>query len=434
MGFTKKRSCLENAPFFETSARRRYCLLAGRKALSSVEKSYNDPLASLHNLEAGEALDGPQSALEFLTDMQERNPEAGFQSTEVFSDVGDDFISSNGRSLRMTLYNGLIYADLAVKNGQLSEYALARERARFAEYSHVREWADTGYQGRLVISSLCPDSAELSRAESIRLNFQQDRLRSSMAVYHPPSQGSPDINVEFFSIDGHSLDSHRHLLQVLGVSDPVPDTTLELLGGSCVYQPKDSSLSSKDEFRALHGQQDSATAHGPRMQNAYDQWKRLNMLAYDSIDRSEASSDLIDLARRLGLAVGEGYFSAAAAAEVLDLYRLRVAPSYIYGQRPDIFVSIGESVTSMPSYAGACPEARGGANLSAESSDLMNRYQGYGRCQSCSANGSLYGCGVFCFGCNKLWCVEYATTGRQLSYQEVSRARRFRSSFWSFLV
>lgn len=50
---------------------------------------------------------------------------------------------------------------------------------------------------------------------------------------------------------------------------------------------------------------------------------------------------------------------------------------------------------------------------------LLNRIDKLGCCKACGSNAFMYGCGVYCRGCNTIWCNEYIETGKQLSNQEV---------------
>ena len=50
-----------------------------------------------------------------------------------------------------------------------------------------------------------------------------------------------------------------------------------------------------------------------------------------------------------------------------------------------------------------------------------------GICVTCGSSGSVYGCGL-CSRCNKVWCDEYASTGRGLSVEQVGKIVNKKSS------
>jgi hypothetical protein len=62
-----------------------------------------------------------------------------------------------------------------------------------------------------------------------------------------------------------------------------------------------------------------------------------------------------------------------------------------------------------------------------EVATLMNTKSGRGHCAACGKKSDLFGCGVFCGGCNRAWCVEYVLTGMQLeAYKIRCRIKRAR--------
>lgn len=62
-------------------------------------------------------------------------------------------------------------------------------------------------------------------------------------------------------------------------------------------------------------------------------------------------------------------------------------------------------------------------------SSLMNRVNKLGNCKACGIKDMMYGCGVYCKGCNKIWCQEYISSGKQLSNKEVLQ-KKYVFYFW----
>lgn len=54
---------------------------------------------------------------------------------------------------------------------------------------------------------------------------------------------------------------------------------------------------------------------------------------------------------------------------------------------------------------------------------LYNNIYGFGICTACDDKNFLYGCGVFCFDCNSIWCDEYLISGLQLDKKDLLEKR-----------
>lgn len=61
---------------------------------------------------------------------------------------------------------------------------------------------------------------------------------------------------------------------------------------------------------------------------------------------------------------------------------------------------------------------------------LLDRISISGTCKACGVSAMMYGCGVYCRGCNSIWCQEYIDTGRQLSHKEILE-KKYKFLFWS---
>lgn len=85
----------------------------------------------------------------------------------------------------------------------------------------------------------------------------------------------------------------------------------------------------------------------------------------------------------------------------------------------DVFITCGGTVEVRISSSSTASNA---AEVAAK---LISEVAGSGVCQACGAKGSLYGCGVMCGECNRIWCAEYArSNGKQeLSYSQVRYMR-----------
>ncbi len=89
----------------------------------------------------------------------------------------------------------------------------------------------------------------------------------------------------------------------------------------------------------------------------------------------------------------------------------------------DVFIACGTTIN-----ATAFGHESSAAERAATASKLMMEVSGSGSCSACGAKGLLYGCGVFCYGCNKKWCEEYALTGKQLEAEDLTFSRLVRPS------
>ena len=114
----------------------------------------------------------------------------------------------------------------------------------------------------------------------------------------------------------------------------------------------------------------------------------------------------------------------------METYRSKIAPNILFSNI-DLLSSGPIASANLPVYASACPSSSAGFELVTHNTsidsvgvyDLQRRYAGYGKCLSCGASGSLYGCGVFCRTCNNIWCWEYLDSKRALSYKEVNKMK-----------
>lgn len=86
----------------------------------------------------------------------------------------------------------------------------------------------------------------------------------------------------------------------------------------------------------------------------------------------------------------------------------------------DVFITCGGSIEA--SKAGPQTSASEVANT------LLNEVKGSGTCMACGASGTLWGCGVFCGECNRVWCEEYRRSNgkTELSYEEIRYRRHIR--------
>jgi hypothetical protein len=89
----------------------------------------------------------------------------------------------------------------------------------------------------------------------------------------------------------------------------------------------------------------------------------------------------------------------------------------------DVFIACGSTVNATNFNT---KEAASSRAQVAES--LRREVRGSGACQACGANGTLYGCGVFCGRCNDKWCDEYSRSGKQLNAKELAYLSHSRPS------
>lgn len=85
----------------------------------------------------------------------------------------------------------------------------------------------------------------------------------------------------------------------------------------------------------------------------------------------------------------------------------------------DVFITCGGTIEARGAKAAAQ------ASATEVAAKLMHEVKGSGTCQACGAKGTLYGCGVMCSACNRIWCAEYAKSSgkRELSYSQVRYLR-----------
>jgi len=87
----------------------------------------------------------------------------------------------------------------------------------------------------------------------------------------------------------------------------------------------------------------------------------------------------------------------------------------------DVFITCG-GVIEASSKSGSQTSASAVANA------LLNEVKGSGTCMACGASGTLWGCGVFCGECNRIWCEEYKRSNgkTELSYEEIRYRRHIK--------
>lgn len=85
----------------------------------------------------------------------------------------------------------------------------------------------------------------------------------------------------------------------------------------------------------------------------------------------------------------------------------------------DVFITCGGTIEARSA------KATGQASATEVAAKLINEVRGSGTCQACGAKGSLYGCGVMCGECNRIWCAEYTKSNgkKELSYSQVRYLR-----------
>jgi len=83
----------------------------------------------------------------------------------------------------------------------------------------------------------------------------------------------------------------------------------------------------------------------------------------------------------------------------------------------DVYVACGTTVnaTALGESQSATPAQRAEVVAS-----LRTEIKGKGTCNGCGTTGLLYGCGIFCYSCNKKWCDEFVATGKQLEANELA--------------
>lgn len=399
----------------------------------------NDPLAPLGMIKDMGGTARHRLRAELYTDLAERGK--GFDWTTYFICEGDDLISDTGLSMKELLDRGVTTAaDDAQYIG--TSHGLHREQIRRDELDHITEWLDSGAPGQLLVCSLCPDADELDPEICRSMNFKPDRAMSSNVVY---SYDGNRLRADYFSIEGHTVQSHQSMMNYLG-HPQVGSSSLDILSERYLI-PESVDMESIVEM--FFGVQ-------PRDFSSVDR----EMLAVaESIhrrffDELGLSLDTGEVTRSLG-SICSGLYIDAEGGELMDLDRARELsevlrsqrlPAIVYGSKAVAASGISIETAARDAarvssqtgeiYAGACPvsgfsmslgfmhaEVRSAYERGREAAELIARWAGRGGCASCGRVADLYGCGVFCYGCNKAWCDEYSSTGRQLEPADIKRLR-----------
>ncbi|MEM6997760.1 MAG: hypothetical protein AAF413_02500 [Patescibacteria group bacterium] len=398
----------------------------------------NDPLAPLWNIREG--ADNNRVLAELHTDLAERG--GGFVSTTYFEILDNDLISDTGLSMRSILQSGVNAAsrDIATLG---TDYAHRREVARMAEVEGLLSWIQAGGEGVFMLCSLCPGKQELDGASARKMNFKQDRMMSSNVIY---SIDDGRLRAEYFSLDNHDLAAHKSLLARLGLGTDCV-ATLDVLKEHYILP---THVDVKAVIQDVFGTQPNqfSTVHKAALSQVESINRRFFTHLDESLKKGVTSSQLGSLCLQLELDLSEGsVLTLRHARQIADVLRTQRLPHFIYEAKGvdgkvDISYESALSASSGYVHSGSCPAAAvdgvngyslaglKGQSIAEQARQLEARYAGHGNCHACGSTTDLYGCGVFCYSCNKVWCQEYAVSGRQLEIEEVKR----RSSSETYLI
>lgn len=281
-----------------------------------------------------------------------------------------------------------------------------------------------------MVNSLCPSADELDEAVARKLNFQPERQLSSNVFYRLEAGA---IAAHYFSLEGHSPAKHNQLLRSLGLAE-TSATSLEILGSSLQLE---SATDLQAALDTVFGQQDVFSCDAEILLTVSSTYKALIQEIDRSLQAGRVSQALGNLATScyLDLKPNQAYDHQQARSD-LERLRSQILPHYVLNQHLATIATAGQEVATTPSifYGGACPTSLVGDSaetatlgwahsqlLIRQARELLERKAGEGRCQSCSSVGQLYGCGAFCYSCNRHWCQAYRQTGKQLSSGQIRR-------------
>ena len=394
----------------------------------------NDPLAHIfcYQQTGSWAVLDRQINAELLTDLAERSQQA-FVSTCQFEVSGDDLISETNLSLRQLLHKGVETARQDIANLG-SDYGYKREMARLHEVDDLLDWYKQGSPGILMVNSLCPAATEITPEIADKLNFRPERQMSSN-VFYQLKQGR--IEAHYFSLDDHSLSRHNQLLEQLGLS-PRLGSSLDILATSLQLK---SVVELQTALRTVFGEQDVFELDDSTQDKIQISYKAISQEVAKALKAGRVSRQLGRLATSycLDLSAGQSY-DPQQARQDMDKMRAQVMPHYAFNPQTDNISAAAQQATAdKVYYQGACPTSSsftgdtdegtlGWAHNHLQRSlrrqevnKLLDRQAGRGQCQACWSVAPLYGCGLFCYGCNSRWCHEYLQSGRQLGPTEVKQ-------------
>lgn len=156
-------------------------------------------------------------------------------------------------------------------------------------------------------------------------------------------------------------------------------------------------------------------------------WKFVDAAQHDDLNLELAAK--IDNLARQGPAIWQSGIEEIRIGYMKELrerydgkFRLAAAGSIIEGAAAqavadsDVFITCGTTLETARQAATATSHGEVAARLLRETA-------GSGTCSACGATGTLWGCGVFCATCNRIWCDEYAKSGKELSYSQIRYLR-----------
>ncbi len=365
------------------------------EAVARDELRNNDPLAHVWQLLEAGCLNSTlhhKFKTEFITDMAERSPDAGFYKTFEYRVAGNDLLSDTGLELRSTLQNSLIATELDVTRDKCRAYGLEREKVQYAQLDTILQWYREGEESVCGFASLCPSPAEQSLSEAKANGFKPNRLMASVWMYERQDSGA--LKMHAFSLDHCTLDRLQKTLDACDVNHQVGTTTLQQLG-----QAITTSSVSPQQFKQVYEAvllsegidhssliADDIVAESPR---AFDAHLRYVQIIADALRRGvvtkELSAELTTLRKNadvLPICTDKRRykkFNVADARNLMEFLTTRVFPEYIYAVPAEnkssgasVAGSVGSAASRTEGYDGACPSSSTQTTREGELSSLAS--------------------------------------------------------------
>lgn len=339
----------------------------------------------------------------------------------------NDLVDIHGVSLKQVFKDGVAWAEQEAAAGALgAEWELQRRRA---ELSNLNRFIGLG-PGSLFIEISAPPDRPVSE-----LNAQGYTGMTHVRV--SAKDHSNKIRQYNFILPASDALFLNNLQELLGVSADDRKGEAQALLGNPVVRPLECNIDAT--IREIE------SACGAAILNTSPDQAVLQMIKKAAGARKEAwefvrSDGHADLNEELKNKIAElaklspSYWREGMARirtgymkELRERYegKARLAPdgSIIDAAaaqavaESDVFITCGGAIIANTS------RGQSAASHAEIAEQLLHEVQGTGVCQACGARGTLYGCGIFCGACNRVWCAEYARSGKELSYAQIRYLR-----------
>lgn len=401
--------------------------------LETVKLSTNDPRSLLVNkIRSGRTWEdlNIQAANEFFTDMSER-ADGNFCNSFDFIASGNDLIEvDTGQSMQVTLDQG--EATTRSEVDYMGTDILAQvDQARKNEPAKINEWLRNDGSNFLVVSSLCPKPETLTAVAASRAYYRLETRTSSLCVYERLEGGV--VRMHAVSLDNHTMEVHQKACGRQFQNNVEAVASPQAVHAENLQEVLDIFI----EAGATHTPQRSSQDRQKRLEHAFQYWLDAHTKIEASL-KSGSVSEVFDICVKLGLKLKpKPRFDLEDAGLILRHLRNVVLPFYVqHGQglsydQDSVAAASGAAVESGYQSSGVCPDIVISSSTEPSTETYFSRYlqasklrskkEGAGSCSSCGAISTMYGCGVFCKGCNDAWCDEYQKSGRMLKPSEIRR-------------